>query len=137
MTSSRTHLQNMAQKDNEAFKEYAQRWRELAAKVHPTLVDHELIYIFMGTLQGQYERLISSVSARFFDMVIMGERLEEGLKSGKIQGGSYSQAILKKPFNGFKRKEDKTSVISSQRGMAPPRAPAIIPYFQYPYIASS
>ncbi|XP_050889062.1 uncharacterized protein LOC127094247 [Lathyrus oleraceus] len=85
MAQNRTQLQSMAQKDNESFKEYAQRWRELAARVHPPLVDRELIDIFMGTLQGQYyERLISSVSTGFSDMVIVGERVEEGLKSGKI-----------------------------------------------------
>ncbi|XP_050919305.1 uncharacterized protein LOC127136829 [Lathyrus oleraceus] len=93
MAPNRTQLQSMAQKDSESFKEYAQRWRELVAR-------------------GQYyERLISSVSTGFSDMVIVGERVEEGLKSGKIQGGSISQPILKKPFNGFKRKEGETSAI--------------------------
>ncbi|XP_050893409.1 uncharacterized protein LOC127100312 [Lathyrus oleraceus] len=82
MTPNRTQLQSMAQKDNESFKEYAQCWRELAARVHPSLVDRELIDIFMDTLQGKYyERLISSVCTGFSDMVIMGERVEEGLKS--------------------------------------------------------
>ncbi|XP_050890981.1 uncharacterized protein LOC127096459 [Lathyrus oleraceus] len=86
---------------------------------------------------GQYyERLISSVSTGFSDMVIVGERVEEGLKSGKIQGGSSSQPILKKPFNGFKRKEGETSAISSQRRV-PPRAPAPLPYYQYPYVAAA
>ncbi|KAI5430444.1 hypothetical protein KIW84_034866 [Lathyrus oleraceus] len=55
----------------------------------------------------------------------------------KIQGGSSSQPILKKPFNGFKRKEGETSVISSQRGRVPPRAPASVPYYQYPYVAAA
>ncbi|XP_050876114.1 uncharacterized protein LOC127079789 [Lathyrus oleraceus] len=106
--------------------------------VHPPLVDHELIDIFMGTLQGQYyERLSSSVSTGFSDMVIMGERVEEGLKSGKIQGGSSSQPILKKPFNEFKRKEGDTTAISSQRRRAPSRAPVSVPYYQYPYVASA
>ncbi|XP_050875211.1 uncharacterized protein LOC127078831 [Lathyrus oleraceus] len=137
MAPNRTQLQSTAQKDNESFKEYAQRWRELAAMVHPSLVDRELIDIFMGTLQSQYyERLISSVSTGFSDMVIVGERVEEGLKSGKIQGGSSSQQILKKPFNGFKRKEGETSAISSQRGIPPYKAFASVPYYQYPYVAA-
>ncbi|XP_050919520.1 uncharacterized protein LOC127137069 [Lathyrus oleraceus] len=138
MAPNRTQLQSMAQKDSESFKEYAQRWRELAARVHPPLVDRELIDIFMGTLQGQYyERLISSVSTGFSDMVIMGERVEEGLKNGKIQGGSSSLPILKKPFNGFKRKEGETSAISSHRGRPPYKAPASVPYYQYPYVAAA
>ncbi|XP_050876136.1 uncharacterized protein LOC127079811 [Lathyrus oleraceus] len=128
----------MVQKDSKSFKEYAQRWRELAARVHPPLVDRELIDIFMGTLQGQYyERLISSVSTGFSDMVIVGERVKEGLKNGKIQGGSSSQPILKKPFNEFKRKEGETSAISSQRGREPYKAPASGPYYQYPYVAAA
>ncbi|XP_050874911.1 alpha/beta-gliadin clone PW1215-like [Lathyrus oleraceus] len=69
-------------------------------------------------------------------MVIMGERVEEGLKSGKIQGGSSSQPILKKPFNGFKRKEGDTSAISYQQGRTPPKALASVSYYQYPYVAA-
>lgn len=46
-------------------------------------------------------------------MVIVGERVEEGLKSGKIQGGTSNHAILKKSFDGFKRKEGETIAISS------------------------
>lgn len=58
-------------------------------------------------------QLISSVSIGFSDMAIMGKRVKEGLKSGKIQGGSNSQPILKKSFNESKRKEGETSDISS------------------------
>ncbi|CAK8530892.1 unnamed protein product [Lathyrus sativus] len=86
-----TQLQSMAQKDNKSFKEYVQQWRELAARMHPPLVDRELIDIFMGTLQGQYyDKLIGSMSIGFSELVIISERIEEGLKSGKIQGGSNS-----------------------------------------------
>ncbi|XP_058783483.1 uncharacterized protein LOC131658172 [Vicia villosa] len=54
MAPSRAQLQNMAQKSEESFKEYAQRWRELAARVQPPLLDRELIDLFMGTLKGPY-----------------------------------------------------------------------------------
>ncbi|CAK8567693.1 unnamed protein product [Lathyrus sativus] len=140
LAPNRTQLQSMTQKDNKSFKEYAQQWRELAARVHPPLVDRELIDIFMGTLQGQYyEKLIGSVSAGFSDLVIVGERIEEGLKSGKIPGGSNSQANAKKPFNGYKKKEGETNSISLQKGQASQQAPAPmpyqVPYYQYPYVA--
>ncbi|CAK8562863.1 unnamed protein product [Lathyrus sativus] len=129
LAPNRTQLQSMTQKDNESFKEYAQRWRELAARVHPPLVDRELIDIFMGTLQGQYyEKLIGSVSAGFSDLVIVGERIEEGLKSGKIPGGSNSQASAKRPFNGYKKKEGETNAIFVQKGQASQQAPAPMPY---------
>lgn len=83
----------MARKDNESFKEYAQCWRELASREHPPLVEHKLIDIFISTLHVQYyERLIKSVSSGFSDMIIIGERVEDGLKSGDIQRGFSSQA---------------------------------------------
>jgi len=37
MALDRMQLQNMAKKISETFKEYAQRWRELAAQVEPPL----------------------------------------------------------------------------------------------------
>ncbi|CAK8541787.1 unnamed protein product [Lathyrus sativus] len=133
LAPNRTQLQSMAQKDNKFFKEYPQRWRKLVVRVHAPLVNHELIDIFMGTLQGQYyEKLISSVSAGFSDFVIVGERAEEGLKSGKIQGGSSSQSGAKKPFNGYKKKEGKTNAISAKKKQAPQQASAPMPY-EIPY----
>ena len=50
MAPSRTQLQGMIQKSEESFKEYAQRWRELAAKVQPLLLVREIIDLFMGIL---------------------------------------------------------------------------------------
>ena len=32
-------LQNLSQKKDESFKEYAQRWREMAARVQPPLLE--------------------------------------------------------------------------------------------------
>ncbi|CAK8541045.1 unnamed protein product [Lathyrus sativus] len=142
LAPNHTQLQSMTQKDSESFKEYAQRWRELAARVHPPLVDRELIDIFMGTLQGQYyEKMIGSVSAGFSDLVIVDERIEEGMKSGKIPGGSNNQANAKKPFNEYKKKEGETNAISLQKGQASQQAPAPmpyqVPYYQYPYVAAA
>ena len=72
MDPSRTQLQGMVQKSEESFKEYAQRWRELAVRVQPPLLDHELIDLFMGTLRGPYlQHMLSSTSTSFSDMVII------------------------------------------------------------------
>lgn len=38
MSPNRMRLQNLSQKGNESFKEYAQRWRELASHVQPSLL---------------------------------------------------------------------------------------------------
>ena len=66
---------------NEGFKEYAQKWRDLARRVQPPLFDQELVDMFMGT--------------------IIGERVESGIKSGKIPMAVTSN-VVKKPFSGKK-----------------------------------
>jgi len=50
MAPDRMQLQNMAKKSSETFKEYAQRWRELAAQVEPPLYEKEMITMFIETL---------------------------------------------------------------------------------------
>lgn len=103
------------------------------------LVKRGWINLFMSTLQGQYyEILISSVSSNFSNMVIVGKRVEEGLKNGKIQAGSSSQVGAKKTFNNnYKNKEGETNVISSKKfkGKSPLVPPAQMSYLQYPYVA--
>jgi hypothetical protein len=125
MAPSRMQIQNLGQKNNETFKEYAQRWRELAARVQPPFLEKELIDTFMGTLQGPYyERMIGSVSSSFADMVVIGERIEEGLKSGKIKGTSN---------NDQKKREGETNAVVVGSSQAPSTQ---ISYFQYPYVAA-
>ena len=71
---------------DESFKGYAQRWRDLAGRVQPHLIDRELIDIFMGTLTGPFfNHLIGSSSAGFTELILTGERVEAGIKSKKIQ----------------------------------------------------
>ncbi|KAG2394489.1 RNA-directed DNA polymerase-like protein [Vigna angularis] len=98
----RLQLQNMGKKDNETFKEYAQRWRELATQVEPPLFEKEMVAMFVNTLQPPfYEYMVGNVSANFADVVIIGERIEIGMKSGKIASGpSTMENSKKKPsFN--------------------------------------
>lgn len=54
MAPNRMQLQNSAQKGNKSFKVYAQRLRELASRVHTTMLESELVYMLMVTLQGPY-----------------------------------------------------------------------------------
>ncbi|MCI29983.1 gag-pol polyprotein, partial [Trifolium medium] len=42
VASTRMQLQGMTQKGGESFKEYAQKWREVAARVQPPLLEKEL-----------------------------------------------------------------------------------------------
>ena len=82
----------------EGFKDYAQKWRDLAGRVQSPLSDRELVDLFLGTLSGPYfNHLIGSSSSGFIKLILTGERVEAGIKSGKIQKGA-SSSTEKKPF---------------------------------------
>ena len=93
LAPTRVQLQNMTMGSNESFKGYAQKWRDLASRVQPPLTDRELIDIFMGTLTGPFfNHLIGSSSNGFTEIIPTSERVEAGIKSGKIQGDTPSDA---------------------------------------------
>lgn len=100
---NRTQLQSLTQGPSESFKGYAQRWRELAARFQPPLMERELVDMFMGTLQGPYyTMMIGSTFVGFSDLVMAGERVEARIKSGKIQAVvANSSNSSRKPFRGF------------------------------------
>ena len=61
MVLNRDQLRSMSQKDKETFKEYAQRWRELAAQISPPLEEKEMTKIFLKTLSlFYYEHMIAN-----------------------------------------------------------------------------
>ena len=89
----------MGMASNEGFKEYAQKWRDLAGRVQPPLSDRELVDMFMGTLSGPFfNHLIRSSSAGFTELILTGERVEAGIKSGKIQKDASASTARKKTF---------------------------------------
>ena len=82
LAPNHTQLQNLTQGSHESFKAYAQRWRELAARVQPPLLERELVDMFMNTLQGPYySAMIGCTSTGFTDLVMAGERVEAGIKA--------------------------------------------------------
>src|SRR4051812_16683562 len=90
----------MTMTPKESFKEYAQKWRDLAGRVKPPLSNRELFHMFMGTLSGPfYSHLLGSSSSGFTDLILIGERVESGIQSGKIQVGS-SSGTTKRPISG-------------------------------------
>lgn len=103
MAPYRRSLMNMSQKDNESFKEYAQCWRQMASPVEPPLAKKELADWFMDIVQPMfYERMVGSVSACFFDLVVVGVKVELGLKNGKmisVAGTSNNNNAKKFPGN--------------------------------------
>ena len=90
----------MSMGSSEGFKDYAQKWRDLAGRVQPPLSDRELGDMFLGTLFGPFfNHLIGSSSAGFTELILTGERVEVGILSGKIQKNT-SSSIEKKSFGG-------------------------------------
>ncbi|XP_050895784.1 uncharacterized protein LOC127102458 [Lathyrus oleraceus] len=88
MALTRLHLQNQSQESSETFKEYAQRWREMAYR-------------------GLYfEKMIGSSSSNFAYIATIGERIENGVKSGKNTGTVSQSAVNKKPQGIFKKKKE-------------------------------
>lgn len=111
MAPNRTQLQSLAQKSDEPFQEYAQCQRDLAARVQPPLLEKELVGMFMDTLQRPYlDRLIGSTTSGFSNLVIVGERIENGVKIDKIQDITTTTSGAKKSYSGFpKRKEGEAN----------------------------
>ena len=71
---------------NEGFKEYAQKWRDLAGRVQPPLSNRELVDMFMGTLTGPFfNHLIVSSSSGFTELILIEEHVQSGIKSGKFK----------------------------------------------------
>lgn len=92
------------------------------------MLEREMVDMFMSTLQGPYyDRMVGSTSVGFSELVMDGERIEAGLKAGKIQSTSSSgsgNGAIKKPFGGYvKKKEGETSVVYPQRGGGRPVYP--------------
>ena len=73
MAPDRDQLRAMSQKEKETFKEYAQRWHEIAAQISPPLEAKELTKIFLKTLSSfYYERMVASAPSDFTKMVNRG-----------------------------------------------------------------
>ncbi|GKV00143.1 hypothetical protein SLEP1_g12885 [Rubroshorea leprosula] len=109
-TPSGEDLQKTEKKPSESFKEFAQRWRGLAARVQPPLTDHELSNLFIKSTKGPYrEKLITCVNYTFAHLVVVGEQVEDGIKSGIIMDYQAMKSLLEQYQN------DSLGVSSSKK----------------------
>uniref|UniRef100_A0A2N9I2R0 Reverse transcriptase domain-containing protein n=1 Tax=Fagus sylvatica TaxID=28930 RepID=A0A2N9I2R0_FAGSY len=85
----RFDLQRMEKKSNETFREYAQRWREKAARARPPLDEREMIKIFVDTLKNPYfDRMIGLQMQFFVDLIPPNKpprKLQRKKKEGDVQ----------------------------------------------------
>ena len=107
---------------NERFKDNAQKWRYLAGRVQLPLADRELVNMFLGTLTGPFfNHLMGSSSVGFTELILTGERVEAGIRSGKIQKDA-SSTTARKPFAG---KKEVSSVYNQKNQNQTEHSPAV------------
>jgi len=108
MAPDRSDLQAMTLKDNKTFREYAQRWRNIAAQVSPRVEEKEMTKLFLKTLsQFYYEMMVGSAPRDCSEMVSINMRIEEGAREGRLIGESV-------PAGGSKKKDHEVGMVKGQ-----------------------
>ncbi|KAJ1398903.1 hypothetical protein SESBI_30698 [Sesbania bispinosa] len=89
--------------------------------------------MFIDTIQFPfYNWKIGSVSSNFSDIVIIGEKVEGGMRNGKITLNASGVSSLRKPLFGVGgRKEGEAHAIMSERGKSSHNKPNYTP-IHYP-----
>src|SRR4051812_3782730 len=97
----------------------------MASRVQPSLLEKELVDMFMGTLKRPYyDKMVGSVSLGFSDLVVIGKRIENWIKNRKIQGAPSDSYHSTRPTPTFsKKKEGETNAVVHQE----PRTPMSFP----------
>ena len=70
--------------------------------MHPPLLDKEMVTLFANMLKASYyKNVMGSLAQQFTDVVAMAQRIEQGVRSGRI-----SASVEKKGFRGKMREVD-------------------------------
>ncbi|KAL5138486.1 hypothetical protein HKD37_10G028651 [Glycine soja] len=89
---------------HESFKEYTQRWRDLAAQVVPSMMDRVMITMIVDTLPVfYYEKVVGYMPSSFGDLVFAGKRIKVGLRRGKFD---YSALMDRKSGENRENKKE-------------------------------
>ncbi|XP_058741317.1 uncharacterized protein LOC131613686 [Vicia villosa] len=136
MAPDRDQLRAMSQREKESFKEYMQRWRELASQIIPPMEEKEITKVFLKTLSTfYYEKMVASAPDDFTEMVNMGLWLEEGIRECHLiieASSSLSNGGVKRFGSNFaKKKEETISAISRgrKRRYQPQKIVVVTPVF--------
>ncbi|RDX76418.1 hypothetical protein CR513_43589, partial [Mucuna pruriens] len=93
----------MVKGERETFKGYAQRWRELVARIQPPISENEMATMFIDTLHSLfYEKMVGNMVSNFSDLVLIEERIEVGMRTRKI----VPEAAISHP-NEFPESEEE------------------------------
>ncbi|KAA3477043.1 hypothetical protein EPI10_010962 [Gossypium australe] len=106
----------MEKKQNESFRQYAQRWREVAMQVQPLLLEKETTMLFINTLKAPFiNHMLGSATKSFSDIVMSGEMIENTVKSDKIDAGESAKRSAPR-----KKKSEINNVGAYNKGYSKP-----------------
>ena len=112
-----TILIRTEKKSGESFQEYAQRWCELATQMQPSMMENEMIKGFINNLKPPYyEKMISTQVTHFTSLILIGERIDEGIWSKKIMDAKSLSSMVEqqvKKMTGHKTKEADVHMVDS------------------------
>ncbi|XP_027127717.1 uncharacterized protein [Coffea arabica] len=95
LTPTRTTLEGTKRKPSEDHKTYAKRWRRLAAKVEPSMIEEEIVCTFIKTHDPPYFKKIFRMTGCSFAAIINKlEEYDEYVKAGKIANVSALKSQL-------------------------------------------
>ncbi|XP_017635770.1 uncharacterized protein LOC108477787 [Gossypium arboreum] len=119
MTPDRITLQNMEKKPNESFRQYAQRWREIAMQVQPPLLEKETTMLFINTLKAPFiTHMIGNTTKSFVDIVMAGEMIENTIRDGKIEGETAKRSTPRRnEVNNVSNYNSKSATVSQPRAV--------------------
>ena len=109
----------MKKQPSESFKEYAQRWRGMAARLPQPMLEKDLTYVFINTLNEPYfKHLLANTSASFANIVVAGGRIEEAIQFGRLEGLDQlgKNSISPNPFS--RGQEGTVNVVSLEHQSA-------------------
>ncbi|KAA3468383.1 Gag-pro-like protein [Gossypium australe] len=76
MTPDRITLQNIEKRSSESFRQYAQRWREVAMQVQPPLLEKETTMLVINTLKSPFiNHMLRNTTKSFSDIVMSCEMI--------------------------------------------------------------
>ena len=114
-------LSNMKKKRDESFKEYAQRWRAMAARVTTHLLEKDLTFTFINTLEETFpSHLVGHTTANLSEVIAAGCRIVNAVSASKLQvdkKGSVANGM------SYKVKEQTISVVNTSNFTKPQFAP--------------
>ncbi|RDX75198.1 hypothetical protein CR513_44952, partial [Mucuna pruriens] len=88
--------------------------------------------IFINTLQSPfYKKMVGNVSSNFSDLVVIDERIEAGVRNGKITHTAVGTTLVKKTLpNAYKKKGREVNAKASSSMIYNHKTPQATPNYQ-------